>query len=116
VNALPERQNNSTASDVDSLYDVRDRGDRRLLASQPELISALFDVAEAVPRYFGFDARLALESIADPEEDAGEPELYAVISTNMPPKQALERLNAFDADWWLVRSRRVGPRLTVTLD
>ena len=116
MNALPERQNKSTASDVDSLYDVRDQGVKRLLASQPELIPALIDVAGAVPRYFGIDARLALESIADPEEDAGEPELYAVISTNMPPKQALARLNAFDADWWLVRSRRIDPRLRVTLD
>ena len=116
VNALPERQSNSTVSKVDSLYDVRDLDIRRLLASQPDLIPALIDVANAVPRYFGFDARLALESVIDPEEDAATPELYAVISTSMPPMQAFERLNAFDADWWLERSRRIGLRLTVTLD
>jgi len=69
-----------------------------------------------VPQFFGFDAHLALESVIDPEEDAAEPELYAVIATSMPPVQALEQLNAFDADWWLERSRRIGPRLTVTLD
>jgi hypothetical protein len=116
VNAFPKQQSTSVLSQVDSLYDVRDQGVGQVLAAQPDLIPTLLDVAHTVPRFFGRDARLTLESVIDPEENATEPELYAVIATSMPPKQALERLNAFDADWWLERSRRFGPRLTVTVD
>lgn len=116
LNAIPERQSVATMSQVDALYDVRDRGARRLLAANPDLIPDLIDVAKVVPAFFGLDARLALETVSDPEDDAADQELFAVISTTMHPTQALQRLGAFDRDWWLERSRRIGDRLTVTLD
>lgn len=116
MSATPEQQSMVTMSQVESLYDMRDRGAKRLLSANPDLIPELVDVAKAVSRYFGLDARLALESVVDPEDDVPHEELFAVISTTMAPRQALERLNAFDRGWWLERSRRVGPRLTVTLD
>lgn len=116
MNAIPEQRRAAAIAQVDALYDVRDRGARRLLSAHPDLIPELLDVANAVPRFFGLDARLALESVSDPEDDAPDQELFAVISTTMSPTQALERLNAFDSGWWLERSRRVGSRLTVTLD
>jgi hypothetical protein len=103
-------------SQIDALYDVRDQGVGKVLAAHPDLIPALLDVARTVPRFFGIDARLALESVVDPEEEAAEPELYAVIAISMSPTQAFNRLNAFDTDWWLERSRQVKPLLTVTLD
>ncbi len=116
MNAIPEQQSAAAMTLLDSLYDVRDQGVRDLLFANGDLIPELIDVAKAVPRFFGFDARLALESVSDPEDDAADQELFAVIATTMHPTQALERLTAFDRDWWLERSRRIGNRLTVTLD
>jgi hypothetical protein len=116
VSAIPERHRADEVSHLDALYDVRDLGVKRMLAAHPDLIPTLIDVAGAVPRYFGLDVRVALETVADPEDESGSPELYAVISTSMSPMQAFDRLNAFDADWWLERARRTNSLLTVTLD
>lgn len=116
MSAIPERQSATAMSHVESIYDLRDRGARRLLSANPDLIPESMGVANAVTRYFGLDARLALESVIDPEEETPEEELFAVISTTMAPTHALERLNAFDRGWWIERSRHIGSRLTVTLD
>jgi hypothetical protein len=116
MSAVPEPRRVSLTAQVDSLYDVRDSGVRRLLSTHPGLTPELVEVAQNVSRYFGLDARLALETVLDPEDDAPDEELYAVISTTLSPTEALARLNAFDQGWWLERSRRIVPQLTATLD
>lgn len=116
MNAIPQRHGAATIPRLESTYDVRDPGVEQFLAANPDLVPDLIEVARAVTRYFGRDAQLALETLDDPEDAASERELFAVISTTLSPTQALDRLDAFDEEWWLARSRAIGSRLTVTLD
>lgn len=96
-------------------YEFRDCHVRQCLLGNPSLISVLNEIANEVPTYFGPEVQLALEVLHDPEDDH-EGELFAVIQTSIQPDVALDRLRAFDQDWWLDRSQRIAGSLTVTLE
>ena len=74
------------------------------LREYPHLVPLLLEAADRVPRYFGPDAPLVLEVVADPEADKLLPELFALIRTTLPTREALDQLDRFDADWWTMAS------------
>jgi len=57
-------------------------------------------------------AKLILEVVADPEADK-EKELVIFIRTNLPPDEALDRLELLDRNWWLDASLDSGEKLCI---
>lgn len=84
----------------------------RYLRQYPDLVPLLLDSADAVPRYFGPDAPLALELFVDPESDPGERELFALIGSRFAPDESLARSYRFLDEWWSAKSP-AGPAVLV---
>lgn len=74
------------------------------LRQYPYLVPTLLEAAERVPGYFGEGAPLFLKIFTDLGEDDPGPELFATVQIAFPPKEALARLDRFDADWWTMAS------------
>lgn len=75
--------------------------------SQHAEIGAVMDRAyEAILRHFRSIEEAALQVALDPSEP-GEPELYAIIRTNLPIDQARERLREFESQWWFSQPHSV---------
>ena len=70
----------------------------------PHLVPLLLEAAEVIPRYFGPDVPLILESFTNPEEDKPGPELVALVQTSLGPEAALDRLDRLGEDWWFEKS------------
>lgn len=47
------------------------------------------------------DTPAALEVVYDPEDEHGEPELFARIETTLSAEEALLHLDRLDEGWWL---------------
>lgn len=65
------------------------------LYEHPHLLGILAEARPVIARHFP-DARVVLEV----DRDDGE-QLIAHICTNQPVEMALQRLDAFDEEWWL---------------
>jgi hypothetical protein len=102
-------------SQLRSKYEFRDTCVDDFLSTDLRLVAVLKEIADVVPRYFGEEVQLALEVVNDPEDDH-DGTLFAVIQTRLSPDEALDRLRAFDQDWWLNRSLEIAGNLTVTLE
>jgi hypothetical protein len=74
------------------------------LGQYPQLVPILFEAAEVIPRYFGADAPLVLEVFTDPEGEADDRELFAIVRTALGSEESLERLYRLQDDWWLAAS------------
>ena len=85
-----------------------------LLRAEPLLLPVLLEAAEQIEEHFG-PVGVVLRVSTEPEGDA-EPRLIAGILTNLDPVQALERLDRFDASWWLDAEQRAGDKLCITLE
>lgn len=82
------------------------------LRRYPYLGPTLLEATKRIPRYFGDDPRLALEILKDPEEYDPIPELFAMVRIAFGPKEAMERLDRFDADCWTMAAPN-GPAVLV---
>ena len=102
-------------SRLERVYEFRGDGVPGFLASNPQLVPLLDDIGDIVPDYFGPQARLELEVLHDPE-NGQKAQLFAVIQTPLAGSKAMERLRAFDEEWWFDRVSAVAGMLTVTLD
>ena len=74
------------------------------LRRYPHLAPLLLEAAEVIPRYFGADAPLVLEVFTDPEGEADDRELFAIVQTTLGVDEANERFDRLLEDWWLDRS------------
>jgi hypothetical protein len=63
------------------------------------LVDFLLESAKQIRIYFPSE-ELSLEVVSDPET-AGNEELFVYILTSLPAKDALEKLNEFDDQWFL---------------
>lgn len=102
-------------SRLERVYEFRDRGVPKFLQTHSQLVPVLEEIGAIVPRYFGSQARLELEVIHDPE-NGQQGQFFAVIQTPLAGTTAMERLRAFDEEWWFDRVSAVAGMLTVTLD
>lgn len=75
---------------------------RTFLMEEPSAAKLLSEAYERIREYFPA-SEIFIEVIADPEA-SGEKELVVSIVTDMSPREAIERLDAFDDDWWLEAS------------
>ena len=79
----------------------------------PEVIDVIAEAPVAIRRIFG-PVRPFLDLVRDPEE--GWESLFIAVPTNEPARQALNRLQALDAQWFGDAARRSGFALIVTIE
>lgn len=77
---------------------------RTFLMEEPSAAVLLSEAYGRIREYFP-DSEIFIEVVADPET-SGENELVVSIATDLSPREAIERLDAFDEDWWLEASDR----------
>ncbi len=65
------------------------------------LVDLLIEAREHIRTHFGPDTPAALEVVYDPEDEHGEPELFARIETTLSAEEALLHLDRLDEGWWL---------------
>jgi hypothetical protein len=74
----------------------------------------LFEIRGNIRRFFDEDP-VRLKVSHDPDWEDEQPELFANIQTRLDPQEALERLEAFDTEWWLKRRSETDAPLVVSL-
>lgn len=84
------------------------------LERYPGLADLLVQVRRALTDFFG-DAPVDLRVVDDPEE-LPRPELFAVVKTRLSPPEAIQRLRAFDEQWWHERLRGLDAPLVVSIE
>lgn len=67
----------------------------------------LVTAAEMLDRYFPQGTKYVLEFFTDPEQEDWD-ELFVNIRSELPIDEALDRLDAFDSDWFLDQIDKVG--------
>ena len=108
-------ENEKLTQRLNQLFLFQDRESvLHLLRAEPLLLPVLLEAAEQIEEHFG-PVGVVLRVSTEPEGDA-EPRLIAGIFTNLDPVQALERLDRFDASWWLDAAQRAGDKLCITLE
>lgn len=86
---------------ISAWYDFAERDEVvRFLGSHPFLAPLLIEARLKIAEVFGHASRVVLEVITDPEAPADR-QLFAFVQTDLPPDEALQKLNQLDQEWWL---------------
>jgi hypothetical protein len=88
---------------------------RHFVRCHPEVIETLIEARPRLEEHFGPQVKVSLELVSDPEADATE-QLFAYIVTSLPVDEGINRLDAFDEDWFLHQIDRVAGRLNFNLE
>jgi len=86
----------------------------QFLDTHPFLVPLLVEAYDKIAQYFGLSPEVILEVVTDPEAE-NDRELFALIRTNLPPDEALVRLDRLDKGWWLEASHRSQGNLCIHL-
>ena len=98
------------------LYRFNDRAAvTDFLSRHDFLVDLLIEAREHIRTHFGPDTPAALEVVYDPEDEHGEPELFARIETTLSAEEAAVHLDRLDETWWLNAVPRSQFILTITL-
>lgn len=88
-------------SELRQQYEIADEAELlSFLERQPDVVPLLLETRGAIHRYFG-EAAVRLIMSDDPEWPEAEPTLIAYILAPLGHREALERLNRFDDEWWI---------------
>ena len=90
-------------------------GVAEFLKAHPFLVNILLEAYPKVTAVFGEGVMATLRLLDEPDFPC-ESELFGVIQTDLPPEEALRRLNALDEEWWLEASPRARSRLNFTVE
>ena len=85
------------------------------LKAHPFLVNILLEAYPKMTAVFGEGVMATLRLVDEPDFPC-ESELFAVTQTDLPPDEALRRLNALDEEWWLEASPRARSRLNFTVE
>ncbi|MBC7259156.1 MAG: hypothetical protein H5T65_07895 [Chloroflexi bacterium] len=86
---------------ISTLYDFVRRDEVvQFLGAYPFLAPLLIEARRKIAEVFGHASRVVLEVITDPEAPADR-ELFAFVQADLPPDEALQKLNQLDQEWWL---------------
>ncbi|MCH7759802.1 hypothetical protein IIA15_00150 [candidate division TA06 bacterium] len=98
-------------------YTVRRRSEvLQFLSTNSFLVTLLLEVYARIEDYFGHHPHVVLEVVTDPEAEEEEKEFFAFIQTSLSPKEALERLDKFDKEWWLRAMDRGQGKLCIDVE
>lgn len=88
-------------SDLNSLYDFKDPlVVESFLEENPSLADLLSEAYKVILGRFGPGVKMALEVVADPEA-RGDKQLFVLIRTDLPRREARQQLSDLDQAWWL---------------
>ncbi|OGF56907.1 MAG: hypothetical protein A2Z21_07335 [Candidatus Fraserbacteria bacterium RBG_16_55_9] len=112
---LLERLLSAARSDLNNLYEfVKKPEVDAYLQRYKFLERILAEAAAEIREAFGFAINLSLEVRYDPEAP-DEAALFAYIHTDLPPDEALEKLDRFDQEWLLDQLDRIDGKLNFNL-
>lgn len=99
---------------LERLYVIADRNAvRGFLIQRPFLVPLLFEAHQEIARFFtGASLRLAI--VTDPE-DEHDRHLTLFIVTSLDAEDAVARLQALDAAWWLDALIRARSALSISI-
>ncbi len=103
------------ADALNPLYEFRGDSVGGFLAENPSLGSLLFEAHHVIRKHFGSEVQTALEVVADPES-LGDQQLFALIRTELPRKEARARLAELDREWWLDALPSSEGKMEIALD
>lgn len=90
---------------LEQIYKFRNRDAvRAFLMEDPSATRLLSEAYGRIRKYFP-DSEIFMEVVTDPDFLC-EKELVVSIVTDLSPREAIKRLDAFDEDWWLDASDR----------
>jgi len=94
-------------------FDIVDEEDvLAFLERYPSTPALLGEIRDAIRRYFG-DDRVGLGVFRDPEWP-DDVKLVANVLTYATPRQALDRIDRFDEEWWLKKRRDLNSPVMVS--
>lgn len=103
------------ADALQPFYEFRGDSVRDFLAENPSLTGLLFETRKVIREYFGPEVKPALEVVADPEA-LGDHQLFVLIRTELPRKEARTRLAELDREWWLAVLPASEGKMEIALD
>ena len=84
------------------------------ILKNPNLAGLLLEAYSELSRFFGSNPTVKLAVTIDPEE--GFRELFAYVKTTAPVGEAIDKLDAFDAEWFLDNLYRAENKLNFNLE
>jgi hypothetical protein len=103
-------------SELNTLYEFKDGPVvESFLEENPSLGDLLFDAHEIIREHFGPETRMVLEVVADPEA-LGDKQLFVLIRTDLPRKDARARLAELDQAWWLYALPAAEGKMEIALE
>jgi len=100
---------------LEQLYIFRRRTEvLGLLNRNPFLAPLLLEASEKAKHFFP-GSQLSLEVVSDFETDDSS-QLLASITTHLPVDTALDKLNEFDANWWLETAGLANGKLCIDVE
>jgi hypothetical protein len=106
---------NGLAGALNPLYEFRGDSVRDFLTENPYLGGLLFEAYKVIDDHFGPKAKTALEVVADPEA-LGDRQLFVLIRTELPRKEARARLAELDRTWWFDALPASKGKMEIALD
>lgn len=100
---------------LEQLYIFRRRKEVLALLNRNPFLAPLLLEASGKVRHFFPGSQLSLEVVSDFETDDSS-QLLASITTHLPVGTALDKLNEFDANWWLEAAGLANGKLCIDVE
>lgn len=125
--SVPARQTNSpshpdgaapaTIEDLEKLYRFRDQDlVRSYLARHLDILDAVAEAAEVIPRFLPGDQPIELDVVRDVDEDEPEGDLFAIVVTDREPDEMRPLLGKLRREWLVPFVERFDGRFNVGLE
>jgi hypothetical protein len=85
------------------------------LHAHPFLAPLLLEAYNKIAKHYGPSPQVVLEVVTDPEA-TDDRELFVFIRTNLPPDEALSKLDQLDKEWWLDEADRAKGKLCIHVE
>ena len=85
------------------------------LGEHPDLFGLLREARQKIREYFGSDAEVQLDLMADPD-DRSSREMFLRIISKLRTKDALRILDRLDEEWWLNASLASQGNMNITVE
>jgi hypothetical protein len=109
-------EGNKKMAQLKNLYVLRDENTiHSFLQEYAHLVDLLLEAYQHIEIYFGSNPRVFLEVVIDPEA-TNDRQLVAYIRTDLPPDEALSKLQQLDERWWLDAMDRSEGKLCVHIE
>ncbi len=102
---------------LEGVYQFRGRDEvTAYVAANPDLVELLLDGARQIPTFVVPSEPIILEVVVDPEDEADEGELFAVIPTTDEWEAVLPRLLRLQREWLIDAARHAVGRFNVDVE